>query len=154
MRKSLRTKVFVILGLVALMMVRPLQHFRLSPHEKGLTNLSITAESGVVNLKVEVADTNDKRILGLMYRKSLEPNKGMFFVFNEEGPRSFWMKNTFLSLDILFINAQREVVFIVPNTIPFSEESIPSPIPAQYVLELNAGMTAQKGIKVGDRINF
>lgn len=118
------------------------------------SNLSIDTGSNRLLLKVEVADTNEKRMLGLMHRQLLGPNEGMLFIFSEEAPRIFWMKNTYLSLDILFINAHREIIFVVPKTPPFSEEPISSHLPAQYVLEVNAGYAAKNGVRVGDKVIF
>lgn len=89
-----------------------------------------------------------------MNRRSLETDQGMLFIFNEEGYPSFWMKNTLISLDMLFIDSRKKVIFIVQKTTPLSETAIPSPGPVQYVLEVNAGYVARNGVTVGSHVTF
>lgn len=108
--------------------------------------------STISNIDVEIADNDDQRSLGLMFRTSMAENQGMLFVFPYEGSQSFWMKNTVLSLDMIFVNANMEIVKIHHNTTPFSEQSYASGVPAQYVVEVNAGYTNKMGIKEGDKI--
>jgi len=103
---------------------------------------------------VEIADTAQKRSFGLMYRRDLPELHGMLFLFPDEEPVSFWMKNTPLPLDIIFINAGRTVVGIAQNTTPFSEKPLPSGGPAQFVLEVNGGFCQRHGVAVGDRVEF
>jgi hypothetical protein len=107
--------------------------------------------------EVELSITNEEQMLGLMFRKSLDINRGMLFVFKEEGGHSFWMKNTLIPLDIIWINRNKEVVFISVNTQPCKEDPCPSVKPskkAKYVLEINAGISKEIGLKVGDRLEF
>ena len=91
-----------------------------------------------------------------MYRKSLERNKGMIFVFKEEGVRSFWMKNTLIPLDMVWINENKEVVDIFKNVQPCKEKckKITSDKKAKYVLEINAGQTESINLKIGDKLDF
>lgn len=107
---------------------------------------------------VEIAETNLERSHGLMFREKLDLDKGMLFVFEEEGEHSFWMKNTLIPLDIIWINKAKEVVFISGNSQPCQEEyACPSINPgknAKYVLEINAGVAEKIGLKVGDKICF
>ena len=103
-------------------------------------------------LDIQFARDESQRELGLMYRDTLAENQGMLFLFDEEAIRSFWMKNTVLPLDMIFVNAQREIVTIHKNTTPYSEQTYESTKPAQYVLEVNAGYTDRHKISVGDRI--
>jgi uncharacterized membrane protein (UPF0127 family) len=103
-------------------------------------------------LRVELADTDEKRELGLMYRTSLSPDKGMLFVFPKEGPLSFWMKNTLIPLDMLFIKADGRIDFIHHNAHPQDETQITSPSPDSAVLEIAGGQAEKHGIKVGDMI--
>ncbi len=105
-------------------------------------------------IEVEVADNDREREIGLMYRKSMDDNRGMFFIFNKEEPQSFWMKNTIMPLDIMYVNLANEIVKIHKNTVPFSESSIPSGKPATYVVEVAAGFTDRYGIAEGDLISF
>jgi len=108
----------------------------------------------ITAVDVELAQDEAERQLGLMYRDKMAENQGMLFVFDDEITRSFWMKNTVLSLDMLFINGKNEIVTIHKSTTPYSEESYTSAKPAKFVLELNAGFTDKYKIAVGDRISW
>jgi uncharacterized membrane protein (UPF0127 family) len=102
---------------------------------------------------VELADTDDKRALGLMFRESMPDDHGMLFVFPGETRRSFWMKNTRIPLDIFYFDSNLTLVSVSANTPPCRTASCPaypSDGPAKYVLELNAGMAAELGVKSGD----
>ena len=107
-----------------------------------------------IHVAVEIADTPAKRNFGLMYRNSLPDRQGMLFLFPSEGPLSFWMKNTPLPLDIIYINAARTIVDIAANTTPFSETPLPSHGSAQFVLEVNAGFCQKYGILVGSQVTL
>jgi len=107
-----------------------------------------------IRVSVEVADTAEKRQLGLMYRPKLPELQGMLFFFPHEELLSFWMKNTPLPLDIIFINTAHTIVSIAQNTVPFSETPLPSDRPTQFVLEVNGGFCQRHGIAVGDRVEF
>ncbi len=107
-----------------------------------------------VRFRVEVADTAEKRRWGLMYRRHLEADQGMLFVFPEEKVQSFWMKNTPLSLDIIFMDRSRRVVGIVRDTVPFSTRSVGVAAPSRYVLEVRAGLARRHGIAVGAAARF
>jgi hypothetical protein len=106
----------------------------------------------LARLDIEIADTIDETIVGLMYRQSMESDQGMLFIFDTEQPRSFWMKNTYFSLDIIFVDSEGTIVSIQRETTPLSEASYSSDRPAQYVLEVVGGFTRQHGINAGDRI--
>lgn len=97
-------------------------------------------------LSLEVAYTQSMRTLGLMYRHQLDKNKGMLFVFPDNAQRNFWMKNTPIPLDIIYIDAEQKIVHIAADTKPYSESEIPSIKPAKYVVELNAGRAAELGL--------
>lgn len=115
----------------------------------------ISAKQGpTTTIDIEIAGKEWKRNLGLMYREKMAETQGMLFVFEEERPRAFWMKNTIISLDMLFVNAKREIVTICKTTTPYSEELYTSNIPAKYVVEVNAGFCDRQGIVVGDRISW
>ena len=112
-------------------------------------------QAGVpVRVSVEIADTPEKRRYGLMYRTAMPDQRGMLFVFPSETAQAFWMKNTPLSLDIIFINAARRIVHIAPHTTPFSEKPIPSGGAAQFVLEVRAGFCERHGIRRNARVEF
>lgn len=108
----------------------------------------------VGHIDIEIADNPYERQTGLMYRTSMENTQGMLFVFDDEQPRSFFMKNTSIPLDLLFINSDNIIISYVENAKPMSEESLLSNGPAQYVLELNAGMIDLWKLQKGDRIEF
>jgi uncharacterized membrane protein (UPF0127 family) len=108
----------------------------------------------ITNIDIEIAKSNYEIEQGLMYRRSLPANGGMLFVFPQANYRTFWMKNTFLSLDILFVNEDKEIIRICKNATPLSEVSIPSGGKAQYVVEVLAGFTDAYEIHLGDRIDF
>lgn len=115
----------------------------------------MTPKQGFITaIDVELAQDEAERQLGLMYRDKMAENQGMLFIFEDETTRSFWMKNTVLPLDMLFINANNEIVTIHKSTTPYSEESYTSTKPAKFVLEVNAGFTDKYKIAVGDRITW
>lgn len=142
---------------------RPLLHILLvscllpacSPTSAVAPQVIIHPQSGVpIHVVVEVADTQEKRQLGLMYRNELPAFSGMLFIFPQETLLSFWMKNTPLPLDIIYINADFTIVHIAENTAPYSTANIPSQHPAKYVLEVNGGFCQQHGIVAKDRVEF
>jgi len=107
--------------------------------------------------KVELAVTLKEQEKGLMFRKNLNQDEGMLFVFKEEGEHPFWMKDTLIPLDIIWINQNKEVVFISENTQPCSENHCVSINPdkeAQYVLELKGGRVRDIGLKIGDKMDI
>jgi len=108
----------------------------------------------LARIDIEVADNNRLRARGLMYRRSLPENAGMLFIHNEEEIQSFWMKNTYIPLDMIFVNADKEIVTIHVNTAPLKEWNYASTKPALYVVEVNAGFTNRHGIGTGDKIDF
>ena len=103
---------------------------------------------------IEVAQNNASRARGLMYREALPEDAGMLFIFEAEEIQSFWMRNTYIPLDMIFVNARKEIVTIHANTAPLKEWNYASTAPALYVVEVNAGYCRKRNIKVGDRIEF
>lgn len=109
------------------------------------------------SVTAELAVTDEERQRGLMFREKLLPDQGMLFVFEEEGLYSFWMKNTLISLDMLWINKDRRIVHIARNVPPCKEDPCPSYSPERpgfYVLELGAGAADRLGLKLFDRLEF
>jgi len=100
---------------------------------------------------IEIADTPETLTNGLMYRDSMAVNKAMLFIFDKSEQRSFWMKNTYLPLDIIYISEDSTIVSVSENTTPFSEQTVMSKGPALYVLEINAGLYKQFGLETGDK---
>lgn len=108
----------------------------------------------LAKIDIEVADNEESRAKGMMFRKSNEENRGMLFVFPVEEGQSFWMKNTYISLDIIFVGKQKEILKIHKKATPRSTSSLPSEKQAMYVVEVNGGFTDKYDIKEGDRIDF
>ena len=111
-----------------------------------------SVDNPIIKIDIEIADNDYERQLGLMNRQSMEEMQGMLFIFPQERYQSFWMLNTLFSLDIIFINSNKEIVTIHKNTTPLSEQSYPSSAPAIYVVEVNAGFCDNHNIKLGDKI--
>jgi uncharacterized membrane protein (UPF0127 family) len=108
----------------------------------------------IKTIDIEVADNEAKRMQGLMWRRSMSDGTGMLFIFEDEKPLSFWMKNTYISLDIIYINKAMDIVSIRDNTTPFSEIPVPSDNPAQYAVEVMAGFCNNYNIDTGDKVKF
>ncbi len=110
---------------------------------------SSDSEQLISTIDVAIADDNDSRSEGLMNVHELPSDAGMLFIFDGDQPRSFWMANTPLSLDIIFANSDFEIVRIHRNTTPYSLDQIRSELPAKYVVEVNAGYTVWHDITEG-----
>jgi uncharacterized membrane protein (UPF0127 family) len=121
--------------------------------EARLESLVIETDSGQHRFEVEIADDPRERSLGLMYRRSMAPDQGMLFDFLQEQPASFWMHNTYISLDMLFLRADGTIESIAERTTPLSDRSVPSKGPVRFVLEVNGGLSDELGIEVGDRVS-
>lgn len=115
--------------------------------------LEIASDGTVNQFTVEVAETDRQRAKGLMFRETMAADHGMLFIFEGEGERYFWMKNTPLPLDIIYISRAGAIVSIAADTTPYSEKVIPSNGAAKYVLELNAGTAQKLGISAGDTVS-
>ena len=122
--------------------------------EGELQFLAAEKDSVIQAIDIEIADTPDTRTQGLMWRRTMEEKQGMLFIMEENEPQSFWMLNTYLSLDIIYVNEDQEIVSIQANTTPQSTQSVPSGAPAKYVVEVNAGFCERFGLQVGDRIRW
>src|SRR6266436_5465317 len=114
--------------------------------------LEIATKSGVQVFSVEMATTEEEKTTGLMYRKELADGKGMLFDFSPEQQISMWMKNTYISLDMIFIRADGRILRIAENTEPLSTRIISSGGLAKGVLEVIAGTAKKYGIEPGDRV--
>jgi uncharacterized membrane protein (UPF0127 family) len=112
----------------------------------------ITSKTGVHAFSVELVDTDEARAQGLMYRKELPEGQGMLFDFKRDGPISMWMRNTYVPLDMIFIQRDGRILRIEENTQPLSERIISSGGPVRAVLEVAAGTARKLGIGPGDRI--
>lgn len=132
--------------------------FTSSAHAQGQSGLPveplqiISHDGKVHEFKVEVADTDQTREIGLMYRKSLAPDAGMLFDFKTPQDVAFWMKNTLIPLDMLFIDQNGVIVNIKEEATPLSETPIPAGAPVLGVLEIRGGRAGELGVMVGDRV--
>jgi len=113
-----------------------------------------TAAGPVHAVAVELARTEEERARGLMHRESLPPGTGMLFLFEESGPRVFWMKNTPLSLDMIFVDEEGWIVGIVERAEPRTETPRGVGVPSRYVLEVIGGWSRAHGVRPGDRVRF
>ena len=118
----------------------------------GVQPLDVLTARGVFHFKVEVADTDASREKGLMFRKAVAADRGMLFDFKSPRPVAFWMKNTLIPLDMLFISADGHVVSIARDAVPLSEIPIPSGGAILGVLELRGGRAAEIGAQPGDSV--
>lgn len=120
------------------------------------TTVDFLKSSGdvVSTIDAAVADDDASRSEGLMDVRDLPADAGMLFIFDDEEPRSFWMANTPISLDIIFVDSDMEIVRIHRNTPPYSHENVLSEVPAKYTVEVNAGYTMRHDITEGMQIRI
>lgn len=122
--------------------------------KEGELTFSSPSGEAIQKIDIEVSQGEAERNMGLMYRRSLPENSGMLFIMDENKEQSFWMKNTYISLDIIYVNEQKEIVSITEGTTPLSEAPIPSKGEALYVIEVIAGYCQSHNIKIGDRVDW
>ncbi|MBA4746813.1 MAG: DUF192 domain-containing protein [Muricauda sp.] len=122
--------------------------------EGDLAVIATETDSIKANFDIEIAETDYETKTGLMYRKSMEKKQGMLFIQPTESLQYFYMKNTEIPLDIIYISQAQKIVSFQKNARPFDENTLPSNAPAKYVLEINAGLSDQLGLQVGDSISF
>lgn len=125
---------------------------QVAPPPLKVAPLEILTHHGVLHFRVEIADTEDSREYGLMNRKSLPGDRGMLFDFKVPQPVSFWMKNTFIPLDMIFIAPDGKIISIAHEARPFDETPIGSQGVILGVLEIRGGRAAELGIEPGDRV--
>jgi uncharacterized protein len=150
-------KAIVALSVLGLLIVGAFNY--LLGGSKGLITAHFSHKEGEIThtsppYHCEVADSESERAKGLMYRKELAQDRGMIFLMPEESIQSFWMRNTFISLDMLFLNSQCEVVDILESVPVLNDEPRTSRKPAKYVVELLAGSAKNGGIRTGSRGDF
>ena len=134
------------IGITAILYASP------SAQAASFASLEIVTKSGVQVFSVEMATTEEEKTTGLMYRKELADGKGMLFDFSPEQQVSMWMKNTYISLDMIFIRADGRILRIAESTEPLSTKIISSGGLAKGVLEVIAGTAQKYGIQPGDRV--
>jgi uncharacterized protein len=123
-----------------------------APRAAGQDTIEIVTRTGVHAFAVELATNAAERAVGLMYRKELPEGRGMLFDFHNDQPVQFWMHNTYISLDMIFIAGDGRVMHVAENAKPMSDDLIPSGRPVRAVLEVIAGTARKLGIAPGDRV--
>ncbi len=158
--KNLLTKIFILPLILALFSCSSTTPGK----EKNINQVITFRKDGVVKIidngkiiakfDMEIADDEYERETGLMYRKSMKNNQAMLFVFEDSQPRYFYMKNTYIPLDIIFIDANKKIVHIAKDAKPLDETTLPSKFPSKYVLEIKVGLSNSLGIKPGMLVNW
>jgi len=122
--------------------------------EGELSLLKAPNDSVIKTLNIEIADDDYQTETGLMYRNSMEDNQGMLFIFPDSQYRYFYMRNTEIPLDIIYIDDSKTIINIQKDAKPHDETSLPSEGPAKYVLEIKGGLSTQWNLEKGDKIEF
>lgn len=135
--------------------IKQVNHVEITFKKEGdLIIFKSTSDSTKINLDIEIADNDYETQTGLMYRTSMKSNQGMLFVFDDTVERFFYMKNTKIPLDLIFIDENKSIVSFQKNAQPFDEKSLPSKFPAKYVLEVNANLVDTWQLNIGDVISY
>jgi len=119
-----------------------------------LTIYKAQTDSVIVRMDIEIAETDYETETGLMYRKSMDENQGMLFVFPDIRQHFFHMKNTEFGLDIIFLDENLKIASFQENANPYDEKLLPSQVPVKYALEINAGLSEKWLLEVGDKVEF
>ncbi|MFK7749557.1 MAG: DUF192 domain-containing protein [Kordia sp.] len=122
--------------------------------KEGELTLAKANGEDIITLDIEFSESVYERETGLMYRQSMKDTEGMLFVFPTLFPRSFYMKNTYIPLDIIYLDDNKKIVSFQENAKPLDEAGLPSEVPAMYVLEVNAGLAEKWLLEIGDTITF
>ena len=121
---------------------------------RGEPEVVLTTRAGELHVKVEIARNDPERQRGLMYREKLEPGRGMIFLFDHPEPLKFWMKNTYIPLDMIFIGADKHVVYVEENAEPLTLQSRGPSEDTQFVLEVPGGWSRAHGVERGVAVRF
>lgn len=158
--KSFKSIIYLFSGFLILLSCKeePKKVIKTEPivftKEGELQIFTTATDSVLVKIDIEIAETSYETETGLMYRKGMEEYQGMLFVFEDMRLHNFYMKNTEFPLDIVYVRDNMTIASFQENAQPMDEKSLPSKVPVQYVLELNAGLVQKWGLKVGDSIAF
>ncbi|TDT47219.1 hypothetical protein CLV90_1292 [Maribacter spongiicola] len=123
-------------------------------HEGDITIFLNTSDTVKTKFNIEFAETDYETQTGLMYRKGMDSNQGMLFIFPDERMHSFYMKNTEFPLDIIYIKEDLKIASFQENAQPLNESGLTSQVPIKYVLEINGGLAQELGLSIGDSISF
>lgn len=164
MKLNRLTKSLILLALSSLLLLttssckkeqKVIQPIKIEFKKEGeLSLFKAETDSLIATFNIEIAETDYERQRGLMDRKSMKDDQAMLFIFPDIQMRSFYMKNTYITLDIIYLDNSNKVVSIQKNAKPLDESSLPSTAPAKYVLEINGGLTDKLFITEGDSIVF
>lgn len=160
LKLKMKIKYFFILGLILVFYVPIFLFYNVEKlnNVNEFNNIKISQVCVKDNcFDVEVADTLEKREIGLMNREYLAPDSGMLFIFENEGVYNFWMKNTLILLDIIWIDKNNEIIYIEKNAEPCMVEQCETFGPnkeALYILEINGGMTEKMGLRIGNEVEY
>ena len=155
MNRRIKFSLFVFVSLILLVVfcISPLKSNALNAFSDSVIVSFTTDSTQSSKFKLKVARTMTEKARGLMYVKNLPEDEGMLFIYDEEDVHNFWMKNTFIPLDMIFINSEKEVVGIIKNTTILSEETLSINKPSRYIIEVNAGVAEKNNIDVGSKVN-
>ncbi len=123
-------------------------------HEGDLSIFLNSSDTLKTKFNIEFAETDYETQTGLMYRKGMDSNQGMLFIFPDERVHSFYMKNTEFPLDIIYIKEDLRIASFQENAQPLNESGLTSQVPIKYVLEINGGLAQELGLSIGDSISF
>ena len=156
--KSMKIKIIIFLILISLLGSGCILK-QSDDYKNDYKKIIFKADSRDVAIEVEVAKTPEEISRGLMWREYLDEYSGMLFIFQGEAPRNFWMKNTLINLDIIFISKDKKIISIAENVIPCSDYTTECPLykseaPAQYVVEVNGGFCKEHNIEKGDEVEL
>lgn len=154
---------FIVIAVAALMLIMLLpdnktdetdfdSQYRFEKH--GTASFYDETGTELCSFDIEIAESLEKQTIGLMYRDTLAANQAMLFPYPDDDIRIFWMKNTYLPLDIIFIAGDSTIVSITKNTTPFDETGMQSKAPARYVLEVNAGISDRYNLQPGQKFSY
>jgi len=154
----MRRKYYLVFAIIILAVVFLIISFVFGQNNKNIKDKNIKLVcANEYCFTVEIADEPEERSRGLMDRKSLDSGKGMLFIFGQESKYYFWMKNTLVPLDIIWLNSNKEVIYIEKNVQPCQNDPCPTYGPdkeAKYVLEINAGQSDRANIQIGTKLSF
>lgn len=128
-----------------------------TPGTTGYITIQIVTPNATHSFHVFLADDEQERATGLMWIKNMDKDKGMLFVFDTQDIKTFWMKNTKIPLDMIFIDSNKKIVSIQKNVQPCTSKpcpTYPSKLPAMYVLEINSNLSEEKNINIGDHVDI
>jgi len=157
--------VLLVIIMFMVLAIRPNFNDKSNPNTSRRTEIKFTKEGDlsffkkntnqeIKNIDLEIADKNRERMRGLMYRYKMNENTGMLFIMDREEPQSFWMRNTYISLDIIYLDKDLKIVTIQKYTKPLTDDPVPSFKKAKYVLEVVAGYCDKFEIEEGDYVKY